>query len=278
MKRKSPKFTEEQELQICKEYEEGTSTIELATKYGCATWGKIHSMLKRHGKVCRDRCHQSTEYEIDEHFFDTIDTEQKAYFLGLLYADGGNTEKSILLALKRDDSPLLQKLNSLFQNKPIRHYATKTTEYSRIEIANRYMIGRLAECGIVPRKSLILKFPSENIIPKILYNHFIRGYYDGDGSLVINYKQIGGKGAWNIISTKEFLYEVKKIINEQTGANTQIVEIPTLKPENKSTKRLVSCGNNQILKILSWLYDGASIYLDRKYQKYKELTAIQRGR
>jgi hypothetical protein len=279
MKNKSPKFTEQEELNICKEYESGISTIQLAKKYKCATWGKIHSILKRHGKKCRDRCHQSTDYKINETYFDVIDTEEKAYFLGILFADGGNIRNSILLALKRDDEYILNRLNSLFQNKPTRQYSTYTTEYSRLDICNKYIVNKLTEYGIVPKKSLILEFPPESVVPTHLHNHFIRGYYDGDGCLVINKNQIGGKGLWNIVSTKKFLTKCQEIIKLNTKANTQITEISTLKNKNNiSTKRLISCGNNQILKILDWIYKNSTIHLERKFSKYQELINIQSNR
>lgn len=279
MKNKSPKFTNEEELKICSEYEQGESTIKLALKYKCASWGKIHSILKRHNKTCRDRSHQRRNYTIDEHFFDDINTEEKAYLLGILYADGGNVGHSVLLSLKSDDKLHLQTLNSTFQNKPIKTYSTKTTEYCRMEISNKHMVQRLVKCGIVPRKSLILTFPSENILPKCMIKHFIRGYYDGDGCLVINKNQIGGKGYFSIVSTFSFLTEIQSIIKENTGSNTQIVNINSLKNKNnKSTKRLVCCGNNQILKILKWLYTDATIYLNRKFNKYTELIEIQSKR
>ena len=45
-----------------------------------------------------------------------------------------------------------------------------------------------------------------------------------------------------------------------------------------STKRLVSCGNNQILKILDWIYKNSTIHLERKFSKYQELINIQSNR
>lgn len=49
------------------------------------------------------------------------------------------------------------------------------------------MFGDLSKHGCVPNKSLILKFPTT--LPNELVNDFIRGYFDGDGSVYINNKR-----------------------------------------------------------------------------------------
>lgn len=53
----------------------------------------------------------------------------------------------------------------------------------RMHLISKHFKTRLCELGCIPNKSLILKFPDENLVPKNLIKHFIRGYFDGDGCI-----------------------------------------------------------------------------------------------
>ena len=142
------KFTLKEQLIICNDYKDGHSTIKLGKKYNCC-WSSIHRILKSHNIKCRDRSRQRQQYKINENFFDEIDSEEKAYFLGFLYADGGHVDTSISLTLQKNDEEILHKLNNLIQNKPIRTYPLKNPKYSKLLISNRYMSEKLLTLGLV---------------------------------------------------------------------------------------------------------------------------------
>lgn len=60
-------------------------------------------------------------------------------------------------------------------------------EYSRIQISSKTLTADLLKLGCTPRKSLTLKFPNDGIFKSNdLIRHFIRGYFDGDGSVFIS--------------------------------------------------------------------------------------------
>ena len=114
--------------------------------------------------------------------FETIDTEEKAYWLGFLYADGsvGSKEHKIELGLAEQDLKQIEKFRDFIgiNNKISYRPTTKSYRYSfRSEFCKEDLIKQ----GCMPKKSLILKFPTEDQVPQNLIRHFIRGYFDGDG-------------------------------------------------------------------------------------------------
>ena len=72
--------------------------------------------MRRNGYKAKSQSELQRKYNIDETFFDVIDTEEKAYFLGLLYADGCNAtnRNAVILSLKEDDKEILEKIKQSF--------------------------------------------------------------------------------------------------------------------------------------------------------------------
>lgn len=211
------------------------------------------------------------KYKIKDDFFDCIDTKEKAYFLGLLYADGYNNEKSgsIKLSLKEDDKQILETLNKLiFENKPLQFNKSKNEKWSNIvtlQIVNRKISNKLVELGCMQAKSFKIKFPQ--FLPENLISHFIRGYFDGDGHISKNIK----KRYLSIVSTGEFNIYIKELLLTKLQVTSRLI---FRNPKNRITQTLVVSGDRQIKKVLDYIYKDATIYLDRKYQIYKNLINI----
>ena len=100
----------------------------------------------------------------------------------------------------------------------------------------------------------------ESKIKEDLINHFIRGYFDGDGCLCYTEKTL----EVSMIGTYEFLEVVCDIINID---KKRIYDLN----KNKRTSRLVLSSKKDIENFLNYIYKDANIYLDRKYEKYKNL-------
>ena len=132
-------------------------------------------------------------------YFDTIDTEEKAYWLGFLFADGNlsvpsyttkegkikNGRYKISLELKAEDIEHLKKFaKAIDYEKEIKTVKCSgyddTTKRCRLMFNNKHMWNTLNNLGCTPRKSLTLQFPN---ISEKLEIPFIRGYFDGDGCL-----------------------------------------------------------------------------------------------
>lgn len=222
----------------------------------------------------------SQKYYTDETFFDIIDTQEKAYFLGFLYADGCNysTKKnsSINLSLKESDKEILQVLNNLIQpSRPLyfQSRATNRIKYPNTEdtylltISGRYISEQLIKLGCTPRKTHTLKFPTEEQVPSHLIHHFIRGYFDGDGSIckykVGNYNKV----YINIVSTIEFLNKLQELLKQELNFN--FVKLLNRFPKRKTNTRSLSFSGMIKCKIFGkWLYKDATIFLNRKKQVF----------
>ncbi|MEE0930544.1 MAG: hypothetical protein UIM53_06045 [Acutalibacteraceae bacterium] len=123
--------------------------------------------------------------KLDEDFFENIDSEEKAYFLGLIITDGcihedKKRETSVSITLIDEDSYLLEYFRDIIgSEKKVAHDGRGC---SQITIYSNKMAKDLEKYGIVPRKSLSTIFP-QNIDNKDMYRHILRGIFDGDGSI-----------------------------------------------------------------------------------------------
>lgn len=134
-----------------------------------------------------------TNLNLNHDIFENIDTEQKAYWLGMLYADGYiKTRKNInsiqiCLGLKILDSYHVEKFSKFVESSlPLKTRSTKLgTDQAMVAVSSVKMGKDLIRHGCVPRKSLILKPPTKTTLPDNLNRHFIRGFFDGDGCICI---------------------------------------------------------------------------------------------
>lgn len=213
---------------------------------------KAGGITNKHGKQ-----------QINSNIFNKIDTEEKAYWLGFLYADGcvySNNTISLELSLK--DKLHLEKFNKfLFKSKSIKEDSHRV----RCIFSDTQIFQDLNNLGVIPNKSLVLKFPDYNQVPKILIKHFIRGYIDGDGSIYITNNNIN----CSVLGTKEFLNQLIKEIN---------LPKRTLYKNNK--KNNTNCwffqySGKNCLKLINYLYRGCTIFLERKYIKYLEFCRLR---
>ena len=134
--------------------------------------------IKRYTKV------QLYSPELIENYFENIDDEFKAYFLGLIITDGciHNTkgkQSLISITLNEKDKYLLDAFKKhIKSNKNITYDGRGCCQ---ITILSNKMVNDLKQYGLIPNKSLKTVFPSN--IPNHLYPHLIRGMIDGDGSI-----------------------------------------------------------------------------------------------
>lgn len=235
------------------------------------------NVLKRNGVQRRTTQSYTQKYITNEYFFDIIDTEEKAYILGFLYADGNNYingthSYEVSCKLQLGDKVILEKMRDLLSpSSQIKKIFDKKTSnyYWLFRVNSKIMTDQLTKLGCVPAKSLILKFP-EWLTDKKLQQHFIRGYSDGDGS-IYNRKPTLTKQVnwgWKISSTGQFCLVIKDIIENTLDIHCSISL--THSKTNQITTTLSVGGNLQVKKVLNWLYQDATIYLPRKFDRYQE--------
>lgn len=269
-------FSNEQLEDIRQSYLNGESTVKIGQRYGISHQ-PIRKVLEEMG-IDRNQKRFVRKYNLDENYFDKIDTPNKAYILGLLYADGSNciSKGTVSISLQEEDKDLLEDIRKEIQSgKPLEYldyskkndfgYAYKN-QY-RLLLFSKHMCNQLNDVGMIPNKSLKLKVPN---LDEHLYSHFIRGYFDGDGSLTIRYTQDNKlRVLTTFTSTECFCNKIKDIIQQSVGIPCGNVYDASC--HNNVTRVLSVSGIRQNQKLHSWLYQDANLYLQRKYDKVQML-------
>lgn len=240
------------------------STPQIAKEYNTDK-GVIRYILRKNNIKLRAYRGSDKNYTVDEHYFDKINTPNKAYILGLLYADGNNSLKynRIKLSLWDEDKQILEDIRKEMKiEKPLflykRHHKNpKHHDAYELTIYSKHMCKQLNKKGCVPRKSLILQWPTW--IRKDLYSHFIRGYFDGDGS--ISKASLGANA--NFVSSMDFCIGLSNFLKDK-GIENFIREVPT----NKKTGRVVISKKEQTRKLCEYMYKDADLFMQRKYDIY----------
>lgn len=261
-------FAEDEVAQMYEMYCNRTTADEIGAQYNISR-DSVYNLFKKHNLPVREFADSRREYDLNVHYFDEIDTPNKAYILGLLYADGCNkrSKYQVDLSLQEDDKHILEEISKeLETNKPLRFkpYRDKNPNHKDqyiLSITNKHISDVLCEVGMVNAKSLVLEFPKA--LDEELYPHFIRGYFDGDGCLYLG--KDGKNPEVSIISTVMFLEKVQSILDQKLGILMRIKSQKRYKPV---TKVGVLTGRHKIVSFLNWIYQGAELKIDRKYQKY----------
>ena len=160
-------------------YLNGISTIKISKILNISR-SRFSTWLKNEGvnvSVCPQR------NKINENIFKIINTEEKGYWLGFLYADGYVTHDNRWGAeLGYEDCNHLQNLlNAFGYNGDLKTRERNGVVSCSFTINNKQMTSSLISNGVVPNKTYCLEFPNVDIVSKNLLSHFIRGYFDGDG-------------------------------------------------------------------------------------------------
>lgn len=206
--------------------------------------------------------------KFNEHIFDVIDTEEKAYWLGFIFADGYIDSSPLYknkknnyefeLSLSNKDIEHLQKFSSfIFLKKEL--YVDDTR--CRLSVNSKHFWKILNSYGCVPKKSLILKFPNIDIFSDTsLIRHFIRGYFDGDG-YISHRDSIKDTPSVNLLGTPEFLITALSYLNIDQNYKLH---------QNHNSEKTVYYfeTDKKAIIFMKQLYDNSNIYLQRKYEKY----------
>ena len=205
-------------------------------------------------------------YDVDLHFFDKIDTWEKGYCLGMWYSDGNVMKDLIRIQLVKDDEQILHDIKRIMKYEGPIHYIKRKNSNSRDMVS--LCIGRkdlsiaLIKLGCVTNKSLILKFPTPNIVPDELMSAFLLGVMDGDGS--VSLRSNGKTVNVGFSGIKGFLDEVNNYLNKKLGVNGVFY----FRKVESNTGSLWFNKVAESLKILNYLYNGATMFLKRKHDNY----------
>ena len=253
--------------EIIKLYNSGFSTYKISEKYKVSR-KTIGDILKKYLKKLRGFNKPCTK---DEYFFERIDTQEKAYWLGFLYADGYNSGNGIVLSLQKSDINIIKRFKKDIRSSSKIYFIEKEQMSIKsmnvqgmacLAVSSKKISKDLDKLGCVKAKSLILKFPTEEQVPNHLISHFIRGYFDGDGCCCVS-KHNGLFLSFS--SSKDFCSELKRFLKNTIDINTY----KTYKKGNNAASLYIS-GFNQIKKFYNFLYSDANFYMKRKFNKFQE--------
>ena len=214
--------------------------------------------------------------KFDNTVFDCIDTEEKAYWLGFIFADGyissdslkGKSRYLLEISLKASDKNHLDKFNKFMKHENANKVTIEDAKCGKVickrcrwYVANKHLWETLNSYGCTPRKSLTLKFPDKSIFKsKDLIRHFIRGYFDGDGCISYANKE-HTIPSYQMLGTKEFLKVIMSYLNiEETLFHNH--------NNKKEVTMYIQASSRKAMYVLHKLYDNCSIYLNRKYEKF----------
>lgn len=218
----------------------------------------------------------------NENYFETIDDEFKSYFLGFLMGDGNVTRRLksqpvIRLQISNKDSYILHILKEvLCVNNKIEYSIRDNTNTLRFHSSR--MASDLEKYGIVPNKTGKERFPYDKI-PEKLVHHFLRGFFDADGWFSISNNKTKIKFMIGWAKNIKMLKDIKKYLNDHVNGLTD-VKIHKYSEDKgyKGYAMLLYTKRQNVLDIAEFLYQNATIYLDRKRKVYETMLTIPRGR
>lgn len=250
----------------------------------------ITNFLKRKG-VYKNKITKKT---FNINFFDVIDNEEKAYWLGFSWSDGNilkrcregrGEEYCFKLALGKQDENHLEKfkenLNGDFK---ILNYKSKGfckegefSETAEIRLYNKYFCKSLYEnYKLIPYRTetdwIKIKIPDN------LMSHFIRGVFDADGNIAHYFSDGCEKVSVGFTTTNTMNDFINEYLYNKEICKTILKPYIRHKERDGNCTSKNYCGFNQGIKVLDFMYKEAHIYLDRKYCKYLEIKESEKQR
>lgn len=256
---------DERVLDAVTSYEAGEHPRDIAARIAVSE-SCVYRWLKQQG-LTRSRSEAARKHSIDEGFFSSIETEAQAYWLGFLLADGCVTDRNrVSVRLASIDSGHVEKFRADIKSthpvfripamqSQLNGRICNSSESVQFHFRSTRMTSDLQALGISPRKSLTAVPPQ---VAEHLRRHFWRGVFDGDGGMWRGTpKKPGATATWGacLVGSRATVAAFAAAC-EAIGVHANV-----LRHEKIWEVRLVA---RRLVAVLRWLYDGASVYLDRK--------------
>ena len=250
-------------------WERGLGVSQISEELNLANGYISRSLKQIYGDSKEKRfIYTKRKYSLDENFFSSINCEANAYYLGLLAADGclETGSNSVKLALQDRDVNILKRFrDELKTEKPLYYKKENPNLHARatyvLEMSSGKIRKDLEKLGLTTRKSLTIEYP--NNIPSNLIHHYLRGYFDGDGSI---YK--GGKTHHAVTAT--FAGNVQYCNGVSSYLNSIGISSKVTKHIFQNCHYSQIKGANNILKLYDFLYKDATIFIERKKNTFDE--------
>jgi hypothetical protein len=233
------------------------------------TGSSIHCVLKRNKIKFRD----SRIHKVNEDYFKAINTPEKDYWLGFIYADGSvSVRGNFSFSLWQTDEYALDRFlldsgcesNKTYRERQMKY---KISKMVRINVNSVKFCKNLIDQGAHQNKIETTRFPF--FLPEEMYRSFLLGLLDGDGSINFMFNknqfkyQVGFTGSYGLIKDLELF------IKEKLGINCYYSE----KKNTKSAQIGMSIAG--ALAFMNWIYtDPPKFFLHRKYSKFIKIVKI----
>jgi intein/homing endonuclease len=192
-------------------------------------------------------------------------TENSSYWGGFLAADGCITGGFLKLMLNYDDTNHIEKFRDFIQSTHC--ISSNTDKYYRSEIGFKHprIIEDLkSNFNITTNKSLTYTLPKN--IPDNMFNHYLRGYFDGDGCICESFS--------NKNSSTATLYTTitgsNSLISELSEHLQRLLNISGTVAQKEKHQILKYCTNSS-KTLLNYMYNSSTVFLDRKYALYYKI-------
>lgn len=245
----------------------------------------ISKIFRNHGvKPLNHKDSYQYRLDVNQNYFSDINTERKAYWLGLLMADGSiyqpkNSNSYVLsLGLQEKDLYLLESFKKDLESEGTISKRSKTNSY-RIDIGSRKLCEDLISFGVVPNKSYKEgKLPN---IPLELIPHFIIGLFDGDGS-ISQYKKkdsVNFSFGLSICSSSEnILIQISTFLKTIDIRSSVTADKRSLKNENFSDMYFLNIVGKESKFKFTELYLSSELFIKRKKERIIHANTVLRSR
>ena len=260
--------------EITKLYQEGKTAKEISSLLGFKYSQPVYNYFKKMGWERIGKAGKRI-YGVNEDFFKCINTEEKAYILGFICADGHIERDRLNITVSIKDKDILEKIRKAIQsNHPIKE-VKRTNPYNKTDrriltlvelmIGSVELVKPLFNMGLTTNKTYTLNGDILKYVPKYLMRDFLRGYFDGDGNIFFGRRYSSGyKYNVNICGNEDFLLK----------------SFQTYFPSNnKLYKDLYSrqcyvwkiSQRDKVKDFMYYLYYNSSISLQRKYNEFRKI-------
>lgn len=255
-------------------YQEGKTAKEISSLLGLKYHQPVYNYFRKRGWE-RNGKGGKRIYNVNENFFKCINTEEKAYILGFICADGHIEKDRLAITVSVKDKDILEKIKkALNSNHPIKEVEKENLYQNtdrkkllllELKVNSVELVKPLFNMGLTTNKTYTLDSSILKYIPKYLMRDFLRGYFDGDGNVFFGVRYTSG-----------YKYNINVCGNEDFLLNSFQTYFPS---KNKLYKDLYSkqcyvwkiSQKDKVKDFMYYLYFNSSIFLQRKYNEFRKI-------
>jgi hypothetical protein len=275
---KLQKLNEEKVIEL---YKLGKNLKQISDFFGISNRTYAIKTILKKNNIVINNIGRNRRCFVDENFFDVIDTKEKSYILGLICSDGSIDNNGYGIGFISKDIELVKLIKRIMSSEhkicDIKSYdkrTKKTYNSNYIHICSKKIVESLSKLGIHNNKSFTCKLPD---IPNNLFWHFLRGLFDGDGSITRNVGRKIGSLRFKLIGSGVMIYELKKILSEYGLSDTKI-SISKYKNEDGYISSLMYYSYKDLKKLYDIMYlDSENLRLERKFDMFSTLREYRNG-